>query len=113
MGLIGGIARTAVIAGTATAASNAVNRRMAQGNVDAYASAANQYSAQTQQPAQVAAVPTAGGVAVGIPAAGQAPAAAPTADDMISQLERLGALKAQGILSEEEFAAQKARILAG
>lgn len=101
-----GMARTAVIAGTATAASNAVNRRMAQGNVDAYANAANNYSQETQQPAQVAAVPTAGGMAVGVPGGQPAPQ-----DDVIAQLERLGQLKAQGILTEEEFAAQKAKIL--
>jgi len=101
-----GMARTAVIAGTATAASNAVNRRMAQGNVDAYANAANNYSQETQQPAQVAAVPTGGGVAVGVP--GGQPA---SQDDVIAQLERLGQLKAQGILTEEEFAAQKAKLL--
>lgn len=104
--LVRGMARTAVIAGTATATSNAVNRRMAAKNVEAYGNAANQYSQQTQQPVQVAAAPTAGGAAYGIPAGG-----APEAGDPIAQLERLAALKAQGILTEEEFAAQKAKIL--
>jgi len=37
----------------------------------------------------------------------------PVGDDLITQLERLGALKAQGLLTEEEFAAQKAKLLAG
>lgn len=103
--LIRGMARTAVIAGTATAASNAVNRRMAAKNVEAYGNAANQYAQQTQQPVQVAAAPAAGGAAYGIPA-GQ-----PATEDPIAQLERLAALKAQGILTDEEFAAQKAKIL--
>lgn len=92
-GLVRGIARTAVIAGTATAASNAVNRRQAEKNVAAYSQAAEEVAPQ-QAPAPVYA----------------APAPAPE-DDMYSQLERLGALKAQGILTEEEFAAEKAKIL--
>lgn len=90
-GLLRGMARTAVIAGTATATSNAVNRRQASKNVAAYDQAV-----QAQAPAPAYA----------------APDVAPE-DDMYAQLERLGALKAQGILTEEEFAAQKARILAG
>jgi len=89
-GLMRGMARTAVIAGTATAASNAVNRRQASKNVAAYEGAQQQY-APAPAPAQ----------------------AAPPQDDMFAQLERLGTLKAQGILTEEEFAAQKAKILAG
>jgi hypothetical protein len=53
--------------------------------------------------------------AAGQPAAGSAPAppAAPPQQDVITQLERLGALKAQGLLTEEEFAAQKAKLLGG
>lgn len=109
--LLRGMARTAVIAGTATAASNAVNRRMAEKNVEAYGNAAAQYQEQYQQPVQVAAAPVAGGAAYPIPAA-QAPAA-PAADDTLAQLERLGQLKAQGILTEDEFAAQKSKILGG
>jgi Short C-terminal domain len=108
--LIRGVARTAVIAGTATATSNAVNRRMAAKNVEAYGNAANQYQEQTGQPVQVAAAPVASGAAYPIPA-GQAPAPAAPAEDMYAQLERIGQLKAQGILTEEEFAAEKAKIL--
>lgn len=104
-----GMARTAVIAGTATATSNAVNRRMAEKNVAAYGDAAQQYQQNTGAPVEVAAAPTAGGAAYPIPSA--PPAAAPAQDDPIAQLERLGQLKAQGILTEEEFAAQKAKIL--
>lgn len=97
-GLLRGVARTAVIAGTATAASGAVQRRQAGKNVAAYEQAEQQvYSQQAQPPVQQAPVP----------------AAPPESmDDKLAQLERLGQLKAQGILSEEEFASQKAAILA-
>jgi hypothetical protein len=111
-GLVRGIARTAVIAGTATATSNAVNRRMAKGNVEAYGDAQQQYVQQNAAPAPAVAVgagPSPGMVVDTAPAAG----AAPSMDDQLAQLERLAQLKAQGILSEEEFAAQKAKILAG
>jgi len=107
-GLVRGIARTAVIAGTATATSNAVNRRMASKNVAAYGDAANQYQQENQQPVQVSAAPVGGGAAYAIPTA---PAPAPASDDTLAQLERLGQLKAQGILTEEEFSAQKMKIL--
>jgi hypothetical protein len=84
MGLLRGVARTAVIAGTATAVSNRVSRRQAN-------RWAEQEQAQEYQ---------------------QAPAAAPApAADPIQQLKDLADLKAQGILTEEEFAAQKAKIL--
>lgn len=87
-GLLRGVARTAVIAGTATSVSNRVSRRQAQrwGAQDAYA----------QQP-EPAAPP---------------PAAAP-AQDPIQALKDLAALKDQGVLTEQEFATQKARILGG
>jgi hypothetical protein len=116
-GLVRGIARTAVIAGTATATSNAVNRRMAKGNVEAYGDAQQQYSQENAAPAPAVAVgagPSPGMVVdTAPPASAPAPAAAPTAsmDDQLAQLERLAQLKAQGILSEEEFTAQKAKIL--
>ena len=91
-GLLRGIARTAVAAGTWTAVSNRVNRRQA----NRWAQQDAQYYEQPsyQQPQQVA-----------------QPAAAP-APDPIAQLKDLADLKAQGILTEEEFATQKARILA-
>lgn len=95
-GLLRGMARTAVIAGTATATANAVNRRQASKNVAAYQEAEQQYAEQAPPPQQYAE---------------PAPAAAPAEDDTLAQLERLGQLKAQGVLSEEEFAAQKAKIL--
>jgi hypothetical protein len=87
-GLLRGIARTAVFAGTFTAVSNGVSRRQA-----------NRWAAQDQRryEQQAAAAPA-------------APAAAPT--DRVQQLKGLADLKAQGILTDAEFAAEKARILA-
>jgi hypothetical protein len=88
-GLLRGVARTAVVAGTATAVSNRVSRRQAG------------RWAQEQQPAEPAE-----------PAYAE-PAAAP-ADDMSSKLEQLkqlGELREQGVLSEPEFQMQKGRIL--
>ena len=85
MGLLRGMARTAVIAGTATAVSNRVSRR--QGNRWAQ-------QEQQQQYAQ--------------PQYAEPPAAA---DDTAGQLKELADLKAQGILSDAEFSAAKAKIL--
>ena len=91
-GLLRGMARTAVIAGTATATSNAVNRRQASKNAEAYGNAQQQYVQEQQAPPPAA--PAEGGP-----------------DDNLARLETLGQLKAQGILNEEEFAAEKAKIL--
>ena len=101
-GLVRGMARTAAVVGTATATRNAVNRRQADKNAQAYAQAANTANAQMTPPPQEYAPPPQEVYAA-------APAAAP--EDPITQLERLGALKAQGLLTEEEFNAQKAKIL--
>jgi hypothetical protein len=103
MGLIGGMARTAVVAGTATAVSNRVSRRQAnrwaaKDQQEYEAQAYEQQQAQAPQPQQVYAAPP-------------PQPAAPTQDDMITQLQKLGELKAAGVLTEEEFAAQKAKIL--
>jgi hypothetical protein len=101
------MARTAAVVGTATATRNAVNRRQAEKNMAAYQNAAAATAPQQQvvyaAPPQEYAPPPQPEV---IPA--QAPAAQ---EDVITQLERLGALKAQGLLTEEEFAAQKAKLL--
>ena len=92
-GLLRGMARTAVVAGTATAVSNRVSRRQAE-----------RWSQQEQgYPPQEQAY-------------AQPPPRQPAADDrdqQIAQLKELADLKAQGILTEEEFAAQKAEILGG
>ena len=95
-GLLRGMARTAVVAGTATAVSNRVSRRQA----DRWAQQEQQQYAQQPQyqeppPQQYAAPP------------------ADDRDKQIAQLKELADLKAQGILTEEEFAAQKAEILGG
>jgi Short C-terminal domain len=88
-GLLRGVARTAVIAGTATAVSNRVSRRQA-----------NRWAAQEQQAYQEP------------PPQYAAPEPAPQ-QDMVQQLKDLAELKDQGILTEEEFAVQKSRILGG
>ena len=89
-GLLRGVARTAMIAGTATAVSNRVSRR--QGN---------RWAQQEEQQAVAAPPPPA------------PPAAAAGGESTIDQLKELGELKSQGILTEEEFAAQKAKLLGG
>jgi Short C-terminal domain len=91
-GLLRGVARTAVVAGTATAVSNRVSRRQA----NRWASQDEQAYYDQQQYSQ--------------PQYAQ-PAPAP-APDPIEQLQKLADLKSQGILTEEEFQAQKTRILA-
>jgi Short C-terminal domain len=87
-GLLRGVARTAVVAGTATAVSNRVSRRQSE-----------RWAAQEAPPPPQAAPPP-------------APAApAPAAESTIDQLKELGELKSQGVITEEEFAAQKAKLL--
>jgi Short C-terminal domain len=93
-GLLRGVARTAVVAGTATAVSNRVSRRQAN---RWSAQEEQQYQAQQYQQQQYAPPPP--------------PAAAP-ATDVVTQLKELADLKAQGILTDAEFEAQKAKILA-
>ena len=95
-GLMRGMARTAAVVGTATATRNAVNRRQADKNAQAYAHATQ--TAYAPPPQQYAPPPQ------------EVYAPAPE-EDVITQIERLGALKAQGLLTEEEFAAQKAKLL--
>lgn len=90
MPLLRGIARTAVVAGTATAVSNRVSRR--------------QYERWQQEEPQ----------AYAEPAYAQAPPPAPAPPpetDPVQQLKELGALREQGILTDEEFEEQKARVL--
>jgi hypothetical protein len=98
MGLIGGMARTAVVAGTATAVSNRVSRRQA-----------NRWAGQEQQQ-QYAEQPAYSEPAPQQPVY-QQPEPAPQ-PDMLEQLQKLGELRAAGVLTEEEFAAQKAKVLA-
>jgi hypothetical protein len=109
-GLIGMAARTAVVAGTATAVSGSVQRHQQE-------KAQNQYEQQqyeaAQQQAQIDAAAQAAAAQYAQPAA--APAAAPAAEaggtDLVAELQKLASLKDAGILSEEEFAAAKAKLL--
>ena len=92
-GLLGTIARTAVVAGTATAVSGGMRRRQdarAEQAAEAQAYEQQQYSPPPPAPA--------------------GPAGA-TVDDVIAQLTQLSALRDKGVLTEQEFAAQKARLL--
>ena len=106
-GLIGMAARTAVVAGTATAVSGNVQRRQ-QGRADAK-SEQQQDEAQQQQAAMDAAAAQA--VANAQPAYAPPPPAPAAGDDMMAKLTQLATLHSQGILSDEEFAAAKAKLL--
>ena len=94
-GLLRGVARTAVIAGTATTVSNRVSRRQA-----------NKWAAQDSQPEYYDAPPPPP------PAPAPAPAAAAPPVDTVAQLRELAQLRDDGILTDEEFSAQKRRLLA-
>ena len=113
-GLIGMAARTAVVAGTATAVAGGV-RGHQQAKADQQYEA-QQYEAQQQQAqmdaaAQQAVAQQQAAQAAAAPAS--APAAAPAAGgtDLVAELQKLGALRDQGILSDDEFAAAKAKLL--
>ena len=91
MGLLRMAARTAVVAGTATAVSGRVARRQAARYDDQqYAQEPQQYAPEPQQ---------------------YAPAPPAEEDDATAQLQKLAALHTQGVLTDEEFAAAKAKIL--
>jgi Short C-terminal domain len=92
--LLRGVARTAVVAGTATAVSNRVSRRQA-----------NRWAGQEEQHYAQQAADQAP------PPAAAPPAPAPPPADTVTQLNELAALRAQGILTDAEFQAQKAKIL--
>ena len=111
-GLVGLAARTAVVAGTATAVSGGVRRRQADKQQQQYEP--QQYEAQQQQAQMNAAAQQAVAQqqALAQQQAQQAAAAAPAASvDIVAELQKLGALKEQGILSDAEFAAAKAKLL--
>jgi hypothetical protein len=113
-GLVGTMARTAVVAGTATAVVGGMSRHQAgkqQQAADAAAYQQEQQTAQMQAMAQQAAAEQAAAQAAAAPPAPAAPAA--PANDLTSQLQQLATLKEQGILSDEEFTAAKAKLLAG
>ena len=91
-GLVRGVARTAVVAGTATAVSNRVSRRQADRWAEQGQPGYTRAPVAAQPEAQPAAPP-------------------PAAADPIEQLKELGELRDKGVLTEEEFAAQKAKLL--
>jgi hypothetical protein len=105
MGLFGMMARTAVVAGTATAVSNRVSRRQAnkwqqQADAQAYEEQPQQQAPpQYQQPPPPPPPPPA-----------PEPAAADTSS-LVDELQKLASLKEQGILSEDEFTAAKNKLL--
>ena len=103
-GLLRGLARTAAVAGTATAVHGRIQRRQdakfAQRDAETAAKRDEAYAEQTAPPAAAA------------PAAPAAPPQSATAD-RLEQLKSLGELKQSGVLTEAEFEAQKAKILAG
>jgi hypothetical protein len=99
-GLIGLAARTAVVAGTATAVSGGIlahQQKKAQTDYEAAQFEAAQQQAAQQQPTPAMAAPA------------PTPAAAPV--DLVAELQKLGELAAQGVLSAAEFEAAKARLL--
>jgi Short C-terminal domain len=98
-GLLRGMARTAAVAGTATAVSNRVSRRQAE-----------RWSAQDPYAGQGYAEPPPPPPPP--PAAAPAPAPVQEGESRVDKLRELAALKQEGILTEEEFQVEKARILA-
>ena len=105
MGLFGMMARTAVVAGTATAVSNRVSRRQAnkwQQQSDAQADEQGQPQGQDQQapPPQYQQPPPA-----------PAPAASGEGSSLVDEIQKLATLKEQGLLSEDEFVAAKSKLL--
>ncbi|ANF31771.1 hypothetical protein A0130_08885 [Leifsonia xyli] len=107
-GLIGMAARTAVVAGTATAVSGNVQRRQAQREQDKYDQQAAEQQQQYEQQQQLAQQAAAQQAAYQQQAA---PAAAGGGDDMMVQLQQLATLHTQGVLTDQEFAAAKAKLL--
>ena len=102
-GIVGTVARTAVIAGTATATAGAVSRHSQQKQAEKQAYADQQAAAQQPPPDQAPPPP---------PPPPPAPAAAaPAQDDLVAQLNKLAGLRDGGVLTEDEFAAAKAKLL--
>jgi hypothetical protein len=100
-GLVRGIARTAVIAGTATAVSNRVSRRQGQ-----------RWAAQSEPPPEPQYEEPAPAASAPLPAPAPAPAPAESSTDRIAALKDLAELHESGVLTDAEFSAEKARILA-
>ncbi|NYE18360.1 SHOCT domain-containing protein [Microbacterium immunditiarum] len=99
-GLVGLAARTAVVAGTATAVSGSMQakqQKKAQEQQQQYEAAQQQAQAAQQQAAPAAAAPAAAAPAGGV--------------DIVAELQKLASLKEAGVLTEEEFASAKAKLL--
>ena len=95
-GLLGTVARTAVVAGTAKATSNAMDRRSQRKASEQQQEYQKEYQQQQAPPQQVAPVQS-------VPPSG--------ADDLVSKLQELGQLHQSGVLTDAEFAAAKAQLL--
>ena len=107
-GLMRAMAATAVVAGTAQATRNAVNRHSAEKDAAAYTQAMNSAQAQAAPPPQQYAPPPPQSAP---PPEAAAPAAAPAGTDLNSQLMQLSQLHNAGVLTDEEFAQAKAKLL--
>lgn len=110
-GLIGTMARTAVVAGTASAVAGGVRNRQATRAEAAAQEQADQQATQQaayQSQAEVASLQA----QLAEVQAQQAPAASGGGTDLTAELTKLGELKAAGVLSDDEFAAAKAKLLA-
>jgi Short C-terminal domain len=116
-GLMGTMARTAVVAGTATAVAGGVSRPAAQNSAQEQHAAAYQQQQQQEAAQQQAMADQAGSQAAAQTAAqfqttqAAAQPAAASPDDRMDKIKELGEMKSQGLLTEEEFTAEKARIL--
>ncbi|MCV2393320.1 SHOCT domain-containing protein [Actinotalea sp. M2MS4P-6] len=116
-GLIGTMARTAVITGTASATAGAMNRRQqakysaAQQEQAAQQAAFESQAQMAEMQSQLAAMQAQQQLPPAPPAPAPAPAAASGGDDLMAKLQQLAELKAAGVLDDAEFAAAKAKLL--
>lgn len=110
-GLLRGVARTAVVAGTATAVSNRVSRRQA-GRWAEQEYAQQEYAQRQAAQQQYERAPAPAAPAASAASAASAAPMADSGDVRIARLRQLAELKAQGILTDAEFEAEKSRILA-
>lgn len=113
-GLLGTVARTAVVAGTATATAGAVNRHQEQKQAEKQALADQQEAEQAPPPEPVDQAPPQQPVyqAPPPPAYQEAPPAeAPAGDDLVGKIQQLAGLRDAGVLSDAEFAAAKGKLL--
>src|SRR4051794_38577882 len=110
-GLLGAVARTAVVAGTATATAGAVNRHQQQKQAEKQELADQQAAEQQPEPQPVYQAPPPQYQQPAPQYQQPAPAAEPAGDDLVGKINQLAQLKDSGVLSEEEFSAAKAKLL--